>query len=66
MPYKIIPYVNLLWIIAGVVFLLWLKQNRPQEVARIGSILGEEGGVEAGVLDAGASAPLAGGTPPAT
>jgi amino acid transporter len=67
MPYKIIPYVNLLWIIAGVVFLLWLKQNRPQEVARIGSILGEEGGVEAAVLDdSGASAPMAGGTPPAT
>jgi amino acid transporter len=67
MPYKIIPYVNLLWIIAGVLFLMWLKQNRPQEVARIGSILGEEGGAEAAVLDeSGASAHLAGGTPPAT
>jgi amino acid transporter len=51
MPYKIIPYVNLGWIVAGVLFLMWLRANRPNEVARIGSILGEEGGEEAAVLD---------------
>jgi hypothetical protein len=31
--------------------LLWLRARRPDSVANIGSILGEEGGVEAAVLD---------------
>jgi amino acid transporter len=40
------------WLIAGVGVLLWLRARRPDSVAQIGSILGEEGGVEAAVLDA--------------
>jgi amino acid transporter len=51
MPFKIIPYVNLAWIVAGLAFLMWLKSNRPNDVARIGSILGEEGGEDAAALD---------------
>jgi hypothetical protein len=31
--------------------LLWLWARRPDKVAQIGSILGEEGGVDAAVLD---------------
>jgi hypothetical protein len=31
--------------------LLWLRASRPDQVAQIGSILGEEGGTEAAVLD---------------
>jgi hypothetical protein len=32
---------------------LWLRSRRPDAVARIGSILGEEGGADAAVLDDG-------------
>ena len=64
MPYKIIPYVNAGWIVAGLLFLAWLRSNRPGDVARIGSILGEEGGEDAAMLDeSAASARLAGGAP---
>ena len=64
MPYKIIPYVNAGWIVAGLLFLAWLRSNRPGDVARIGSILGEEGGEDAALLDeSAASARLAGGAP---
>jgi amino acid transporter len=53
MPYRIIPYVNLGWIIVGIVFLVYLRKNHPERVAEIGSILGEEGGEEAEALDRG-------------
>ena len=36
----------------GVAILLWLRARRPEAVAQIGSILGEEGGADAAVLDA--------------
>ena len=32
--------------------LLWLRARRPEAVAQIGSILGEEGGADAEILDA--------------
>jgi hypothetical protein len=31
--------------------LLWLRSKRPDAVGRIGSILGEEGGTDAALLD---------------
>lgn len=55
-PYRIIPYANLGWLVAGVGFLMYLKNNHPERVAEIGSILGEEGGEEASVLDQSSSA----------
>jgi amino acid transporter len=45
------PYVAVVWLVLGVVVLLWLRARRPQSVAMIGSILGEEGGTDAAVLD---------------
>ena len=45
------PYVAVAWVIAGVAVLLWLRARRPDSVAQIGSILGEEGGTDAKVLD---------------
>jgi hypothetical protein len=36
----------------GMAMLLWLRAERPDQVAQIGSILGEEGGADAAVLDA--------------
>jgi amino acid transporter len=62
LPYRIIPYVNLGWIVAGLVVISSLRRTHPERVAAIGSILGEEGGMEAAVLDeAGASTQIAGG-----
>jgi amino acid transporter len=46
------PLVAGVWLILGVVVLLWLRATRPDKVAQIGSILGEEGGTDAAVLDA--------------
>ena len=46
------PVVAGIWLILGVAALLWLRAARPDSVAQIGSILGEEGGAEAAVLDA--------------
>jgi amino acid transporter len=46
------PYVALVWLALGIIVVAWLRARRPGAVERIGSILGEEGGAEAGVLDA--------------
>jgi amino acid transporter len=46
------PYVALVWLVLGIGTLLWLRARRPDSVAQIGSILGEEGGTDAAVLDA--------------
>jgi amino acid transporter len=46
------PLVGGVWLVIGVVVLLWLRATRPDKVAQIGSILGEEGGEDAAVLDA--------------
>jgi amino acid transporter len=45
------PYIALVWLVIGVTALAWLRYTRPDRVAQIGSILGEEGGAEAAVLD---------------
>jgi amino acid transporter len=45
------PYVGLVWLVIGVAVVLWLRARRPDAVARIGSILGEEGGKDAALLD---------------
>ncbi|MBO0772441.1 MAG: APC family permease [Actinobacteria bacterium] len=45
------PYVGLVWLALGLVALSWLRARRPAEVAQIGSILGEEGGTDAAILD---------------
>ena len=41
-----------IWLVIGIGVLLWLRARRPDSVAQIGSILGEEGGTDAAVLDA--------------
>jgi amino acid transporter len=46
------PYVALVWLVLGIGTLLWLRAKRPDAVAQIGSILGEEGGTDAAILDA--------------
>jgi amino acid transporter len=46
------PYVAGAWLIIGICVLLWLRATKPESVASIGSILGEEGGADAAVLDA--------------
>ena len=45
------PYVALAWLVAGIAVVSWLRARRPEAVARIGSILGEEGGTDAAILD---------------
>jgi hypothetical protein len=44
--------VALVWLAIGGAILLWLRARRPEAVAQIGSILGEEGGTDAEILDA--------------
>jgi amino acid transporter len=46
------PYLAVAWLILGLLVLAWLRASRPDSVARIGSILGEDGGTDAAVLDA--------------
>ncbi len=46
------PYVAVVWLVIGIVVLVWLRLQRPGSVGQMGSILGEEGGAEAAVLDA--------------
>jgi amino acid transporter len=45
------PVLAGLWLVVGIVVLLWLRARRPGSVAQIGSILGEEGGADAAILD---------------
>ena len=46
------PWLSLVWLAVGVGILFWLRARRPEAVAQIGSILGEEGGTDAEILDA--------------
>ena len=45
------PYLTAVWLVIGIGVLFWLRSRRPDSVAQIGSILGEEGGTDAAVLD---------------
>jgi amino acid transporter len=45
------PYLAIVWVVLGIGAVLWLRASRPDAVARIGSILGEEGGTDAALLD---------------
>jgi amino acid transporter len=45
------PYLAASWLVAGLIVLSWLRSRRPDSVAQIGSILGEEGGTDAAMLD---------------
>jgi amino acid transporter len=45
------PYLTAAWLVIGIGVLFWLRARRPDSVAQIGSILGEEGGTDAAVLD---------------
>jgi amino acid transporter len=45
------PYLAVAWLIVGLLVLAWLRARRPGSVAQIGSILGEEGGTDAAILD---------------
>jgi amino acid transporter len=45
------PYLAIIWLVLGIGVLLWLRSRRPDAVSRIGSILGEEGGADAALLD---------------
>jgi amino acid transporter len=45
------PYVALVWLAIGILVLVYLRVTRPDKVAQIGSILGEEGGTDAAILD---------------
>jgi amino acid transporter len=48
---KYTPYVAIVWLVIGIGVLLFLRATRPDKVAQIGSILGEEGGTDAAILD---------------
>jgi amino acid transporter len=48
---KSTPYITIIWLAIGVGVLMWLRANRRDAVARIGSILGEEGGILVEALD---------------
>ncbi len=56
MPYRLVPYVVLVWLLIGTGPVMYLRSMGPERLERIGSILGEEGGDEATVLDAAAPA----------
>jgi hypothetical protein len=48
---KSTPYITIIWLAIGVGALMWLRANRRDAVERIGSILGEEGGILVEALD---------------
>ncbi|MGH3499108.1 MAG: APC family permease [Nocardioidaceae bacterium] len=50
-PLNYTPYITVIWIVIGLVAIGMLRATRPESVALIGSILGEEGGDEAAELD---------------
>jgi amino acid transporter len=43
-PLNYTPYIALAWLIIGLIVVFVLRARRPEAVARIGSMLGEEGG----------------------
>ena len=59
-PYTFVPYVNLGWLVVGILFVAYLSKSAPEKVGQIGSILGEEGGEAAAILDQPTVAPASG------
>jgi amino acid transporter len=47
-PLNYTPYITVAWLVIGLAVVGYLKSRRPEAVARIGSMLGEEGGEAAG------------------
>jgi ABC-type uncharacterized transport system permease subunit len=45
------PYITAIWLVIGIVVVWRLSARKPEAVARIGSILGEEGGELVEALD---------------
>ncbi len=56
LPYLIVAPVNLGWLLLGIAFVTYLSRTAPEKVGQIGSILGEEGGEAAAILDQPAAA----------
>jgi len=46
--------------VLGIVFVIYLSRTAPEKVGQIGSILGEEGGETAAILDQPSAAPAGG------
>jgi amino acid transporter len=46
-PLSYTPYITLAWLVVGGIIVFGLRSRNPEAVARIGSILGEEGGEDA-------------------
>lgn len=49
---KATPYIVIIWLALGAAVLIYLYKKRPDAIAKIGTILGEEGGTTADELDA--------------
>jgi amino acid transporter len=49
------PLVAAVWLVVGISVMLWLQARHRDAIGRIGSILGEEGGEDAALLDRGAA-----------
>ncbi len=45
------PLVAAVWLVLGIGVVMWLRARHRDAIARIGSILGEEGGADAAMLD---------------
>ncbi|HEX5406994.1 MAG TPA: APC family permease [Pseudonocardiaceae bacterium] len=45
-PLNATPYITLIWIVVGLIAVFTLKARKPEAVERIGSMLGEEGGID--------------------
>jgi len=49
-PLNLTPYITIAWFLIGLVAVLILRSRKPEAVGRIGSILGEEGGEHAELI----------------
>jgi amino acid transporter len=58
-PLNATPYVTLAWIVLGLIVVAVLRARKPQAIERIGSMLGEEGGVDDEPIEPPVAAPQA-------
>jgi len=42
-PYNLVPYVALVWLLAGVATFLYLRSRAPEKLATVGSFLADDG-----------------------